>query len=377
VAAGRLILPRFEFRGGAFCTAIGGSGCDPNWRLRQFHRPLRWHRLAPLDISTYLIAMKSFAVPHALRLWLGIERNTTTHGEKWISAIGALLGIAAVYMTTHWAFDAGFIGTPAGLVMLASMGASAVLLFAVPQGALSQPWAVLGGHFISAFIGVTCEKLLPDFALTPALAVGLAVGAMYYLRCIHPPGGATALAAVIGNEQVHALGYQYLLTPVAIDVLSILLVAVAFNALFPWRRYPAHWHRHRQVSAIVEPAQRRFDLAQEDFSAAMAELNSYVDITEESLTELLELAKQHAERSGVHPERIEAGRRYSNGRLGRAWSVREVLALPEAGTPRRNEVVYRVVAGFEAGQAGRCGPEEFRQWARTEVTLRGGRWLRE
>ena len=321
--------------------------------------------------------MKKADVPHLLRLWLGIERNTTTHGEKWISAIGALLGIGAVYAVTHAALDAGFIDTPAGLVLLASMGASAVLLFAVPHGALSQPWAVLGGHCVSAFVGVSCEKLLPGHPLTPALAVGVAVGAMYYLRCIHPPGGATALTAVIGDEQVHALGYHYLLTPVAIDVLSILAVAVAFNSLFPWRRYPVHLHRRRDVSLLAEPAQRRYDLTQEDFSAAMAQLNSYVDINEESLTELLELAKQHAERNLVHPERIEPGRRYSNGRLGRAWSVREVLSAPGPGQGPRNEVVYRVVAGLESGQTGRCDAEAFRQWARTEVTLRGGRWLRE
>ncbi|HEY0335618.1 MAG TPA: HPP family protein [Stenotrophomonas sp.] len=322
--------------------------------------------------------MKDSVLPHSLRLWLGIERNTTSHAEKCISALGGLLGIVAVYGMTHWAFDAGFIASPGGLAMLASMGATAVLLFAVPQGALSQPWAVLGGHLVSAFIGVSVEKVMPGHVLAPAIAVGLAVGAMHYLRCIHPPGGATALAAVIGNDAVHALGYGYLITPVGISVLSMLLMAVAFNGLFPWRRYPAHLHRRRQVSPIAEPGRRRFDLTQEDFSAAMEQLNSYVDITEENLTELLELAKQHAERNVVHPARIEAGRIYSNGRLGRAWSVREVLAVPDVTTgARRQEVVYRVSGGFDAGQSGSCPVDEFRQWAHTEVVLREGRWVRE
>jgi CBS-domain-containing membrane protein len=70
-------------------------------------------------------------------------------------------------------------------------------------------------------------------------SVGLAIGAMYYTRCIHPPGGATALAAVIGGPNIHALGYQYILTPIAINTATILLVALLFNALFHWRRYPA------------------------------------------------------------------------------------------------------------------------------------------
>ncbi len=218
--------------------------------------------------------------PHSrlteLRLLLGIERNTTRHGEKWISGIGALLGILAVYGLTRWTFPSDAASAVGGALMVTSMGASAVLLFAVPQGALSQPWAVVGGHLLSAFIGVSCQKLFPGHAWTAAVAVGLAVLGMYYLRCIHPPGGATALAAVIGGPDVHALGYGYLLMPVLINVAAILSMAIAFNALFPWRRYPAHLHRRRQASRITQPAQRQFELTQEDFSAAMEQLNSYV-----------------------------------------------------------------------------------------------------
>ena len=146
---------------------------------------------------------------HELRLWLGIERSTTSHGEKWISGIGALLGIVAVYWITRAVFPNGFTTTPGGALMLTSMGASAVLLFAVPLGALSQPWAVVAGHLVSAVVGVSCQKLFPGETWTAALAVGLAVGAMHYLRCIHPPGGATALAAV-EPASTGAEGYAFL-----------------------------------------------------------------------------------------------------------------------------------------------------------------------
>jgi CBS domain-containing membrane protein len=312
------------------------------------------------------------------RTWLGIERNTTTHGEKWISAVGAMVGILVVYLITHWTFPQGFDGHhPGAVLMLGSMGASAVLLFAVPHGVLSQPWAVAGGHLVSAFIGVSCQKLVPGHAWTGALAVGLAVGSMYYLRCIHPPGGATALAAVIGGADVHALGYQYLLTPAALNVASILLAAVAYNACFAWRRYPVHLHRRRTQAGTVSPAQRRHELTQEDFHAAIGELNSFVDINEEHLTELLELAKQHAERGSTHPAHIEAGHCYSNARLGRAWSVRRVRALPEAHGSSPAQVEYEVLTGSGTGQSGRCGVEEFREWARFEVEARSaGRWTR-
>ena len=312
--------------------------------------------------------------PHSrlteLRLLLGIERNTTRHGEKWISGIGALLGILAVYGLTRWTFPTEAASAVGGALMVTSMGASAVLLFAVPQGALSQPWAVVGGHLLSAFIGVGCQKLFPGHAWTAAVAVGLAVLGMYYLRCIHPPGGATALAAVIGGPDVHALGYGYLLMPVLINVAAILAMAIAFNALFPWRRYPAHLHRRRQALRITQPAQRQFELTQEDFSAAMEQLNSYVDITTENLTELLELAKQHAERNITHPDAILRGRYYSNGKLGRLWSVRHVLEGEGAA------LAYRVVAGEHTGSTGTATPDELRQWARFEVVLQdNGRWV--
>lgn len=316
------------------------------------------------------------AILREIRLWLGIERNATSHAEKAISALGALLGIVAVYWVAYWTFPAGTAGSAGGALMLASMGASAVLLFAVPQGALSQPWAVVGGHLVSACIGVTCQTLFPDHAWTAGLAVGLAVGAMHYLRCIHPPGGATALAAVIGGADIHALGYHYLLMPVAINVVAIFATAIAFNALFPWRRYPAHWHRRRRELPITQPAQRQFELTQEDFAAAMAQLDSYVDINSESLTELLELAKQHAEKNITHPERIETGRCYSNGKLGKLWSVREVIDAPTGA--KENLIAYRGVAGEGVGQAGRIALDEFQAWARFEVSQQdNGRWVKQ
>ncbi len=315
---------------------------------------------------------------HGLRLLIGFERNTTSHGEKWISGIGATLGILAVYWITRWQFPHGFMENAGSIIMVTSMGASAVLLFAVPQGALSQPWALVGGHLLSAFVGVTCQKLFPDQTWTPALAVGLAVGVMHYLRCIHPPGGATSLAAVIGGSEVHALGYHYLIMPILINVIAILLMAIAFNALFHWRRYPAHINKRIRESKQTQPAARQFELTQEDFSAAMQQLNSYVDVTAESLTELLELAKQHAEKNITHPADIIPGRFYSNGKLGKLWSVRQVLdGSDEDVIPEKDRVIYKVLAGDGAYQTAICLRTEFRQWARFEVKPQdNGRWIK-
>lgn len=311
---------------------------------------------------------------HEARLLLGIERNTTRNGEKIISAVGAFFGILAVYWGTRWCFPDGFMHTAGTLIMVTSMGATAVLLFAVPQGALSQPWAVIGGHLLSAFVGVTVQQLVPDQSWTPALAVGLAVGIMHYLRCMHPPGGATALAAVIGGAEIYRLEYFYLLMPILINVVSIMLMAIAFNAFFPWRRYPAHLTRRKLAKPAVA-SERQFELTQEDFSAAMEQLNSYVDITAENLTQLLELAKQHAEKNITHPEQIIAGHFYSNGKLGNLWSVRQVVDAADNQNASKDQVIYKIVAGAGGYATGICLRAEFRQWSRYEVKQQpNGHW---
>ena len=310
------------------------------------------------------------------RLLIGWAENTTSHNEKLISAAGATLGMLGVSLLTLIIYRLGLLDLAASYLVVASMGASAVLLFAVPQGALSQPWAVVGGHLISAAVGVSCYQLLQNTPLSAALAVGLSVGAMHYLRCIHPPGGATALTAVIGGSQVHALGYHYLLFPILINTFIILLIAVLFNSLFAWRRYPAHLVHRQKTSTVTAPSDRHYELTQEDFSAAMHELDSYVDVTSEGLTDLLERARQHAEKSVTHPAEIIAGRFYSNGRLGNLWSVRQVIDNSSEREPSRDKVIYKVVAGYQSYLTGICLRSEFRQWARFEVEPASGHWLK-
>ena len=302
---------------------------------------------------------------------LGIGPDATSHGEKLISGVGALLGLLAVYGISRW-----YLGAEATILMLGSMGATAVLLFAVPHGALSQPWAVLGGHLLSAAIGVSCRMLFPGAGYTAALAVALAIVAMYYARCIHPPGGATALAAVIGGEEIHALGFAYLLTPVMLNTLTIFAVAVAFNGLYPWRRYPAvlaRRHRESEPAAALEPDQL---ITHEDLAAAMEQLNSYIDVTSEDLVELFELAVDHARRQDEHPQHINVGGYYSNGRVGRRWCVREVLDASGDPRPGRDQVIYKNVAGEGLYETGICSGDDFRQWARFPVRRRGERWVR-
>lgn len=203
--------------------------------------------------------------------------------EHWISAAGGLIGILAVLWSSHLWIDGH-----GGVLAIASMGASAVLLFAAPHGAMSQPWPVLGGHLVSALIGVTCARWFGgEPMLAASLAVALSIAAMYGLRCLHPPGGANALFAVIGGESVHALGYGYLFSPVLLNIVVLVTVAVLFNYPFAWRRYPQSWHQRTQpVGMTAEKSM----IPHSSLVYALSQIDTFVDITEDDLQRIYALA---------------------------------------------------------------------------------------
>lgn len=175
--------------------------------------------------------------------FLGVSNSPVTRREVLVSAAGGCVAIASVILISE-----RFIGLSA-VLLVASMGATAVLLFALPEGALSQPWNVLGGHAASALVGVACSAWVGPRSLAAALAVGLAIGVMLLLRCVHPPGGATALSAVVGPAAVQDLGVRYVFTPVLLNALIVLFVAFLFNPLFGSRRYPAYFAGLRRTPA--------------------------------------------------------------------------------------------------------------------------------
>ena len=223
--------------------------------------------------------------------WLGVELIEISAMEKIVSALGGALAILALTFFSLWALPhAGAVA------VIASTGASAVLLFAVPHGALSQPWPVIGGHTISALIGVFCALYIPNPHIAVACAVGLSIGAMLQLKCVHPPGGATAFTAVMGGEAIHRLGFGFAFVPVLANAVTMVLLAVALNSFFPWRRYPSGLTRSTEVVPSRSPSH-------EEILAAVRSLESFVDITEEDLSRLIEFVESHREPSR-HAESI-------------------------------------------------------------------------
>lgn len=205
----------------------------------------------------------------------------TSYKEKVISTLGGFIGIFVTLTISYW-----LLSPEVAVFIIPSMGASAVLLFAAPHVPFSQPWNVVGGHALSAIVGVTCWKWIPDYTLAASASVGLAIGAMYLIRCIHPPGGATALAAVIGGENIHNLGYTYLFEPVLLNTVTILLIAILFNGLFKWRRYPAILPFKKKS---IEPEEYG-PINHEDFVYALTQLDTLIDVSEEDLLKIYQLA---------------------------------------------------------------------------------------
>ena len=157
--------------------------------------------------------------------------------EIFWSWLGSFLGIAAVAYINY-----GFLEGTDLLLLIGSFGASAVLIYGAIKSPLAQPRNLLGGHVISALIGVTAFKMLdPHLWLAAALAVSVSIAVMHATKTLHPPGGATALIAVISGPKVTNLGYLYALMPVAAGALIMLAVALLVNNLAPRRRYPEFW----------------------------------------------------------------------------------------------------------------------------------------
>ncbi len=303
-------------------------------------------------------------------LCCGVESDSTGHAEKIISAAGGFVGI----LLTMWV-SLYYVGVQGAALLVASMGASAVLLFAVPHGTLSQPWPLLGGHAVSALIGVACAQTFANPLIAAPLGLSLAIAAMYYLRCIHPPGGATAVAAVIGGSEVHALGYQFVLTPVLLNAAVMLLAAVALNYAFPWRRYPAVLKKQTDRNK-PQRADAPGKLSHGDFEYARGEIGSYVDITEDDLARIYELAVKHAQLLSAQSGQITVGHFYSNGEYGVQWSVRQVIELSGDVPNEDAAVVFEIVAGDGQGTANTSTLADFANWMRHEVKQENGSWHR-
>lgn len=211
--------------------------------------------------------------------------------------IAAFIGISIAGFVSSW-----LAPSEALPFLIPPLGASAVLAFGVPASPLAQPWSVIGGNVVSALVGVTVAMIVPDIVIAAALAVACAILAMILLRCLHPPGGAVALTAVLGPPAVHAAGYGFALVPTGLNSLLLVLAALACNNLTG--------HRYPHAAPVSKPADHktqdpppslRTGMLPSDLAAALAQYEDILDVDPEDLAAILHQVRLKAfnRRSGM------------------------------------------------------------------------------
>ncbi|MBW6523173.1 HPP family protein [Sphingomonas sp. RHCKR47] len=208
-------------------------------------------------------------------------------GDRMIAAGGALVGIALTA-----ALCTALLPHGPALLLVAPMGASAVLVFAVPASPLAQPWPVIGGNMLSALVGIAVARVVPQPAIAAGVAVGASIAVMSLTRSLHPPGGAASLLAVLGWSAVQAQGWAFAFVPVAANAVVLAATGVLFHRLsghsYPHRAVPAAGHTPA-TTGVPHP---------EDIDRALEDLGETFDVSRDDLDLLFRTVAAHAARRG-------------------------------------------------------------------------------
>ncbi len=273
------------------------------------------------------------SAPGWLTRWLGSFRPapvTISLKDQLVATAGALIGIFLVGLICHFAS----VSFAVKAWMIASLGASSVLLFVVPGSPFSQPWAAVGGHLVSVTAGMICYHLFGETALGAAAAAAVAILAMLQLRCLHPPGGGTALLPIMA----HTTDWHFIFYPTTINAAALVVFALIFHR-FTKHRYPS---RQMAPARAKTPALRNFDPA--DLDAALGEYNQVLSINREDLEDLIQRTELQSFRrlSGAmtcaqimtpHPKTVHFGTDLKD-----AWALMEkhdIKALPVVTRQKR------------------------------------------
>ena len=278
-----------------------------------------------------------------LERWLP-SRTTASGAEQLRAAVGALCGLLITAVVSH------FLLEPSGVAIfiVAPISASAVLLFALPASPLAQPWSAIGGNVVSGLVGAACVRWFGDSLPMPLLcgmATGLAIAAMFAMRCLHPPGGAVALTTVIGGPVVHAAGFEFALLTVLVNTSLLVGVAIVYNNLtgrrYPHTQQPAHANPHKTADAVPTV---RLGFKPEDLDAVLKQHDQVLDISRDDLESLFMQTEQRAyqRRFGIISCADIMSRDIVSAEFGtsleEAWQLmrrHQVAALPVLNRARR------------------------------------------
>lgn len=213
--------------------------------------------------------------------FLSNEPIKLTIREKGIAVLTCLSAIWLTACITQFY-------TPANLpILVASMGASAVILFIIPSSPLAQPWPFAGGHLVSGLTGVLIHHYQTNLQIAAALAVGFAVLLMLLLRCLHPPGAATALAPLLSKSQNSVIDFEYLWLPLGINILVMLGLALIINRFILKHNYPLPIPAQPLKNKPTNLANDLIDIDEAEIEEIIAELDTVVDVSSYELRKIM------------------------------------------------------------------------------------------
>ncbi|RBH55070.1 MULTISPECIES: HPP family protein [Pseudomonas] len=215
---------------------------------------------------------------------------SNTKPREWLRAsVGACASVLVTALVCQY-----FYGLELTLHLVGPVGASAVLLFAVSTGALAQPWSIVGSYFVATLAALIAVPLLGHSFLSASVAVGLAIGGMCMLRCLHPPGGAVALCVVLSQTDLAPLGIE-VFYPVMLNAGVLLGCALVFNNLTGVRYPKAHINPSAEINHTRDiPPFERLGFNSDDLDAALADIDGFVDVTREDLESIIRSTEKHA-----------------------------------------------------------------------------------
>ncbi|WP_226779928.1 HPP family protein [Oceaniglobus trochenteri] len=237
---------------------------------------------------------------HILRA-LGPASAGARPTEGLRAGLGALIGLGLAGL---------FVLSPAvdlrlGLYLIAPFGATSVLVFAVPNSPLAQPWNAVIGSTVAAIVGVLACLAVPDPVWRVALAVGLSIAVMVPLRAVHPPAGAVAMTAAMNPEAIEMLGFRFALAPVAVGTVALVVIGVVYARL-TGRHYPLRQFDDPNVHGTGDPAPpERLGLSEEELTGIIERYRQSLNLGVEDLARLLAAAEMQAASHRTGPLNVE------------------------------------------------------------------------
>lgn len=220
----------------------------------------------------------------------GPAMTATPPVEAIRAAAGAALGLVACDLLL-WLAAPGARGL---FLLIAPFGASAFLIFVVPNSPLAQPWSVVTGNTLAALAALATLAVLQDPLFAAPVAVGLAILLMAAARAFHPPAGAVALATVIAAQSPGFPGLSFALSPVLAGSAALVATGILWNRatgrVYPFRQPPPP-----SPHGTADPApDRRLGLAPAELAHLLDRLRMAPNIGVEDLARVLSAAGTEA-----------------------------------------------------------------------------------